>query len=605
MKRFSLFALVLLFPLTTSAAPLESASDVIATLSRETKPLTFSVTSVRSHDGLRVHAEGKKEGSGPTKASVSIKTEWKQQGQWMRADAELRVRDGKAYFRLSSVTGSADTPIVASFASMLGKWYVLDAMHPGVQRWFRLSESLGAIAPHLSSQETRFAKGYSYGLSSTHDTATLSSAFASSLPSALVPDMGGAFTGKVDTNMSHAFQFAALSFGTAFQAQFQRQFFAVYTETPKGEGSFLPEGLVKDFYFSASTPVAPQPAPQPKAEPTATTSVKASPTARTSFTVSGVSAMARKARRMADAAVIDLHGPDRSNLKLSVLVADGPIEWESAAAFDADFAKNKGILYRYPRPTMVRFSTQDAFSGLEVVFFDAAGRFISAASMPKCRGASCPLYSPDIPATYALEMSTGFIDRTKIGPLWRLSLDWAAKPIPGATSKQVDRSAIRTLENRLQIPAPLGWRAIDSTDGDQSLRILAEKTAVQLRPADIQSALRDREASYRLYTILVDTMRMNDLRYAFIVTPTTVADTFILVLDSYTYAPALSLDANDNGRIDIDEKPAEPGTRYVYPSFTNAMQTAVFDGSSIGEMGVYVPVKDGNGVTVAVLALVK
>ena len=611
MKRFLALLSLAAIPSVALAAALSAPAEVIGSLLSETRPMFFSVAA--SHHGGAVTAvkvQGQKEGAGPEKAWVSIKTQWKGSSQWMNTEADVNLKGGKAYFRLASVTGSAGAPDLAAFQSMKGRWYTLDASDAAVRSWFVPSLSVNDLGSRVALSSERFQTGFSYSFWPTGSAESVRSAVASGIPWLIAPESSASFKAKIDTNLSNEFQFGSMSFGSTFEAKAQRQFHAVYVETPTSSMT-LPDGAVKDFFFQGSAPAMVEPMSEPAA-PSSAASSSVRP-----GTVSGPSMRmtntrnpsdARRARRLAQRAIVDLHGPSGKDLKVSALIATGPIEWESPAAFNADFGEGRGILYRYDKPVSVRFSTQGAYEGLEVIFFDAAGRYISSATMPRCTTGECPTFMPDRPASFALEVGVGFIDRTKIGALWRLSLDWAAAPVPGSTTRQMDRTAVRIIENRLQIPAPVGWHAIESTGGDQSLRVLAETTVKKLRIADIASASavrRDEDAAHRLYAVLVDTLHMNKLKYAFIVVPGSAPDTYTLVLDSYTYAPVDVLDFNRNGKIDSDEKPAEPGSSYVYHTFTAALEVPVFDQSSAGELGVYVPVKDDNGTTVALLALVE
>lgn len=618
MKRLLTALALTAIPAVALAAALGSASDVIGSALGETRPATFSV-SVSHHGGAvtTVKVQGQKEGSGPEKGWVSIKTQWKGGSDWMNTEAELRVKSGKAFFRLASVTGTNGAPDMGAFTSMKGKWYALDASDPAVRSWFGASMSAGNLGSLFKIDAGRFRTGFSYTFT-PFSAESVRGALQSAVPWLIAPESSTPFKAKIDTNLSNEFQFGSLTMGSTFEAKAERQFHAVYVETPTASPA-LPDGAVRSFYFQASGAPMMEKSMSSSTSSMSSSAMSSSSMSSTEFNHDSslemhLPAMAkdpadtRRDRRLAQRAIIDLHGPESKDMKMSVLVTRGLIGWESLAAFDADFSQGRGILYRYSKPTNVRFSARDAYAGLEVVYFDAAGRYISSVTMPRCQAGACPTYSPDSPASFALETGVGFLDRTKIGTLWRLSLDWSSAPVAGSNTQESDRTAARLIENRLQIPAPVGWHMIESSGGDQSLRVLAETVATRLRIADIAaaaSARHDQEAAHRLYSTLVDTIHKNNLRYAFIIVPTKTADTFTLVLDSYTYAPVDVLDANGNGVLDNDEKPAAVGSSYLYATFTDALFAPVFDQSNTGDLGVYVPVKDDNGTTVAILALVE
>jgi len=579
---FSIALVLVGVPFHVFAAPLITSDDVMTVLQSEAKPIVFSMTT--THDGFTVNAHGQKEGNGPEKGWVTITTEWKQGGQWMNTEADVRIKGDKAYFRLASVTGSSDAPQLTAFKAMERTWYALDVSL--ARRWF----SLPLESTHEALDLERFTGGYSYRFSAE--------SLATSLPWLAAIQPLRSVSVKIDTNLSNGFQFGNFDAGSVFHATIQRQFHAVYVETPRVTSAPLSE-IIQDYFFRLSTH-------EPVALPVQQ-SQSSSASSKPLLSKASVTVVPR-ADVLSQRSALHLHGSNGQDIRVSARIVTSPITWTSLASFNNDFGQGRGILYRYDNPVQVRFSSKGAYAGLDVIFFDKAGRFISSASMPRCQRTQCPTYGPDRPAAFALEVGAGFLRRTKVNSLWRLSLDWVAEPQTGATLQQFGRSSVRVTEQRLQIPAPASVTKQEAFEIDQSFRILAEVTASRFRKADILAASKqfpDETSAHQLYSLLFDVISRNDVRYGFIVVPTDVPDTFQLVLDNYSFAPPDVLDVNNNGTIDADEKPADRGATYNYPLFTRALSGFVFDTSITGEIAVYVPIKDDNGTTIGILALVK
>ena len=609
MKRLAALVLFLL-PVSVAAAALGSASELAGTVLYEQRPVAFTVKAVH-HGGTvtTVNVQGQKEGVGPSKAWAHVWVKWTGGGQWMHTEADIRVKDGKAYFRIASASGSPGVEDLAAFRQAAGTWYMLDPTDRGVQAWFAPNLNPNAAAALLSVTSKKFPSGYSYTFAPVVSDDSIRASIAEALPTLIAPEASAPLKAKVDTNLSNEFQYASLSFGSTFLFKAQRQFHGVYVEVPETSPA-LPNGPVRDLFFSMfGTPdVMESVFVEPPVQELSLEPIDAPTVIPVSASTRSARAAARLARQRSERVVAHLHGSLGVDERLTVRLASTPVQWNSALEFSDDIGSGKGVLYRYDTPVDVRFSSRGAFAGLEVIFFDQAGRYISSASMPYCSKDPCATYEPDRPAMYALETEIGFIGRTKIGPLWRLSLDWTAAQTPGVATQQFDRRSARVLENHLTIPAPTYARPVELTVGDQSLRILAESIATSLRVSDISAASGSdgsNEAVYRLYETLFGTVRKNGLSYAFIVVPTKQENTFTLLVDNFSFASNETLDLNGNGRIDPAEKPASRGSTYFYSPFTDALSGPRFDGSGDGGLAVYVPVKNADGQTVAVLALVR
>ncbi len=76
-----------------------------------------------------------------------------------------------------------------------------------------------------------------------------------------------------------------------------------------------------------------------------------------------------------------------------------------------------GMLFVFPEDTRGSFYMLNTPLPLSIAWFDASGRFVSAADMEPClAGPECPLYSATGPYRYALEVPKGGLDELGVGP---------------------------------------------------------------------------------------------------------------------------------------------------------------------------------------------
>jgi hypothetical protein len=170
----------------------------------------------------------------------------------------------------------------------------------------------------------------------------------------------------------------------------------------------------------------------------------------------------------------------------------------------------------------------------------------------------------------------------------------------------LDRAAIRSrynLNNAHEITAKI---TLQST-GNEQLLTLADSIVRKIRGADVSAVIKSGTAATMsmktIYSILKDAELSNaGVTYVYIVAPTKGTDAFTLLVDSYTLLSADLLDLDRNGTVDKDEKPATPGTVYTNALYTKALKSPVVDYAN-GETTAYVPLRDGAGNILAVLAV--
>jgi uncharacterized membrane protein (UPF0127 family) len=83
-----------------------------------------------------------------------------------------------------------------------------------------------------------------------------------------------------------------------------------------------------------------------------------------------------------------------------------------------DLAGYDAMIFEFSRPTTVPFYMKDTLIPLSIAWFDAAGRFMNATTMPPCPKTSltCPTYSAIAPYSVAIEVEAGALSRLAIGP---------------------------------------------------------------------------------------------------------------------------------------------------------------------------------------------
>jgi uncharacterized membrane protein (UPF0127 family) len=82
-----------------------------------------------------------------------------------------------------------------------------------------------------------------------------------------------------------------------------------------------------------------------------------------------------------------------------------------------DLAGYDGMIFRFPGDTTATFYMRNVPIPLSVAWFDAAGRFVSAADMAPCPDREgCPSYGAERPYRLALEVPGGGLARLDVGP---------------------------------------------------------------------------------------------------------------------------------------------------------------------------------------------
>lgn len=117
---------------------------------------------------------------------------------------------------------------------------------------------------------------------------------------------------------------------------------------------------------------------------------------------------------------LTLLSPTAQRIELMVEVADTPEERSRGLMFREELPEGQGMLFVFDRTQTLAFWMKNTLIPLDILFFDADGFFVSAATMFPCEKDPCQMYSSGMEAQYALEVPAGFIER----------FDVASMPIP-------------------------------------------------------------------------------------------------------------------------------------------------------------------------------
>ncbi len=613
--RFLLFAVSLSLPIAVIAADTTPYNLIDSALS-ETRPVNFDVTITRQVDGMKTvfKATGAREGESPDKFWANIKLDRETGAGQVRLEVEARRVRGNVYLRVIKAQGTDPMLDIPAFQSLGNGWYSIPMAQLLCGCWTTPALDSGLVN-QTDLQKNRFAtgNGYKFSISDTSLT-TLIDALTFFIPdgiqSEILPaDLSAAV--KIDTIPGGDFRFLSVTGSDSsysVSAKLQRQMHSVNVETPKKVNALSDESLQTVLGFTV---------PEQSGQASSVGSGQSS-SAGTNFDVgtelnlpSDVSsASVRRLRRQTGRYLTDLFGPDGSDHKLTVRVVTNPITWESLSAFQADFQPNSGILYVYNYPQTPSFSSKDIFQSLDVIFFDSSGQFVSSISLDRCMSPVCPGLTPPSPVSFALEVPGGFIKNLNIGPLWRLSLRRYPLTLPVDNGRQViDYTAIQNQENQRGVPPPVIHYPQPVQPGYEALDTLAALISGEIRPADIRETLaQDRPGTkvFELYNFLSRTLKAHpEVTYLYLVRPTDKKDVFQLMVDSFSFAPTSVLDVNNNGKVDADEMPVPLGTRFEHSLYTTALSGPVLDTTLGADIAIYVPVRDENGATLAVLGVVE
>ena len=120
---------------------------------------------------------------------------------------------------------------------------------------------------------------------------------------------------------------------------------------------------------------------------------------------------------------ISLVGPLGNSIKILAEIADEP-EAQGKGLMGRDaLGPYEGMLFIFPDEAPRGFWMKDTLIPLDILFFDATGRWVHGVTMVPCEADPCPVYDSHGLAKYALEMHAGFMAETEVGVGWKIVIE--------------------------------------------------------------------------------------------------------------------------------------------------------------------------------------
>jgi uncharacterized membrane protein (UPF0127 family) len=109
--------------------------------------------------------------------------------------------------------------------------------------------------------------------------------------------------------------------------------------------------------------------------------------------------------------------------RYTVEIADTPERQERGLMFRREMPRDHGMLFIFPEARWQSFWMRNCLIPLDILYFDAEGRFVSAHyNAPPCNAEYCPTYPSEGPAKYVLELNGGVGRDLNLVPGDRLTL---------------------------------------------------------------------------------------------------------------------------------------------------------------------------------------
>ena len=121
-------------------------------------------------------------------------------------------------------------------------------------------------------------------------------------------------------------------------------------------------------------------------------------------------------------AVIHLVNKEGEYTRLTVELAETQEERQRGLMYRQSIGRFDGMLFISEQPEVMRFWMKNTLIPLDIIFFNAAGDFVSSVSMPPCVDDPCPLYESQSQAKFALEVPEGFAKENEVKMGWKLEL---------------------------------------------------------------------------------------------------------------------------------------------------------------------------------------
>lgn len=130
----------------------------------------------------------------------------------------------------------------------------------------------------------------------------------------------------------------------------------------------------------------------------------------------------RPGQQRLTAQLIQLASPSGDIVNIEAEMAVTKKQQETGLMHRTELAADRGMLFVFEEEEPLFFWMKNTLIPLDVLYFDADGRFVSSATMQPCTENTCPTYGSEGPASYALEIPAGETVNRGIGAGWSLLL---------------------------------------------------------------------------------------------------------------------------------------------------------------------------------------
>jgi uncharacterized membrane protein (UPF0127 family) len=101
-------------------------------------------------------------------------------------------------------------------------------------------------------------------------------------------------------------------------------------------------------------------------------------------------------------------------LSLHVQIADTDAARSTGLMGVKKMSDQAGMAFVFGGPTTESFWMKDTLIPLDIAFWDAQGRIVSAFTMTPCAADPCQLYTPSAPYVASVEMNAGLLARNRV-----------------------------------------------------------------------------------------------------------------------------------------------------------------------------------------------
>lgn len=118
--------------------------------------------------------------------------------------------------------------------------------------------------------------------------------------------------------------------------------------------------------------------------------------------------------------IIFLRGADGTSVEILAEIADEPQKHARGLMERTSLGDREGMLFIFAKTEPVSFWMKHTLIPLDILYFDADGKWVSGSTMTPCVSDPCSLYPSHAPARFALEVPSGFMESVGVGSGWTL-----------------------------------------------------------------------------------------------------------------------------------------------------------------------------------------